>query len=223
MDTKKPVTRRDFLRETTLVGTTAVAASVLANGLVRPTVTSAAPLLADQFDKEADIVVAGAGIAGLSAALKATQDGAKVILFEASKEVGGTATLAGGSIDIPSFPDSLEKLRKVMPGVDGALGNAYLAAHKEWIDWLIKMGTPLAIVANVSITLGGSYKKNLASLNLLANKFKDAGGQLFFGLMAQRLLIDATGNVVGIRAHRQGRQSRHQSQSGDSRLWQFSQ
>jgi len=50
------------------------------------------------WDYEADVVVIGAGGAGLPAALKAMEDGASVILVEAAFDVGGHAAVSGGNL-----------------------------------------------------------------------------------------------------------------------------
>ncbi len=47
---------------------------------------------------EADVVVVGAGIAGLSAAIAAAEEGAKVVLLEKMAAVGGASILSGGEI-----------------------------------------------------------------------------------------------------------------------------
>ncbi len=49
------------------------------------------------FDKP-DVIVVGAGIAGLSASVKAAELGANVLVLEQAARVGGSGNLAGGSI-----------------------------------------------------------------------------------------------------------------------------
>ena len=50
------------------------------------------------WDYEADVVVIGAGGAGLPAALKAMEDGASVILVETNYDTGGHAVTSGGNL-----------------------------------------------------------------------------------------------------------------------------
>lgn len=52
----------------------------------------------EQWDFEADIVVVGAGGAGLPAALKALEDGASVIIVEANYDCGGHAAVSEGQL-----------------------------------------------------------------------------------------------------------------------------
>jgi len=55
------------------------------------------------FDHEADVVIVGTGAAGLSAALRATAEGAEVLLLEKAPKVGGTTFKAHG---FAWFPDN---------------------------------------------------------------------------------------------------------------------
>jgi FAD binding domain-containing protein len=50
------------------------------------------------WDKEADVVVIGAGATGLPAAIQAAEGGASVILIDANTDVGGHAILSGGNL-----------------------------------------------------------------------------------------------------------------------------
>lgn len=48
--------------------------------------------------EQTDVIVVGAGLAGLSAAVRASELGANVLVFEQMPRVGGSAAVAGGSI-----------------------------------------------------------------------------------------------------------------------------
>lgn len=50
----------------------------------------------DVLTKEADVVVIGAGTSGMSAAIEAASEGAKVILLEKMGKVGGSSRFAEG-------------------------------------------------------------------------------------------------------------------------------
>ncbi len=56
----------------------------------------------DLFDFEADVLVVGAGGAGLSAAVTAAASGASVIVFEGSEHLGGTTGASAGTAWIPN-------------------------------------------------------------------------------------------------------------------------
>jgi succinate dehydrogenase/fumarate reductase flavoprotein subunit len=77
-----------------------VAAS-LASGLASPTpAASQARTEPVQWDREADIVVIGAGAAGTAAAIVAKEAGASVMLLEAQPHTGGHAICSGGNIPL---------------------------------------------------------------------------------------------------------------------------
>ena len=61
-------------------------------------------LAAMQQDEQFDVVVIGAGAAGMSAALFAAIDGARVLLVECTEYVGGTSAFSAGTTWIPNSP-----------------------------------------------------------------------------------------------------------------------
>ena len=68
----------------------------------------------DSWDQEFDVVVLGSGGAGLSAALTAAVNGARVAVYEKASTVGGTTAVSGGIVWIPAH-DRLDgtELKKV--------------------------------------------------------------------------------------------------------------
>jgi succinate dehydrogenase/fumarate reductase flavoprotein subunit len=104
-------TRREFFKNTALAG------AGLAAGSLIPQADAATKRI--KWDKEADVVVIGAGAVGLPAAIQAREDGASVILLEAQKDVGGHAICSYGNVplgggtsaqkkhNIPDSPDTL--------------------------------------------------------------------------------------------------------------------
>src|SRR5262249_40434782 len=52
------------------------------------------------WDREADVVVIGAGATGLPAAIVACEAGCSVILAEAEKDIGGHAIISGGNVPL---------------------------------------------------------------------------------------------------------------------------
>src|SRR5215471_7707626 len=53
-----------------------------------------------KWDREADIVVIGAGATGLPAAIVAREAGCSVILVEAERDIGGHAIISGGNVPL---------------------------------------------------------------------------------------------------------------------------
>lgn len=61
------------------------------------------------YDYEADVVVVGGGASGLTAALKAQQEGASVIVVEANYDCGGHAATSEGQLHSGGFTSDQEK------------------------------------------------------------------------------------------------------------------
>ncbi len=107
---------------------------------------------------DADLVVIGAGIAGLAAALEASDRGARVIVLEANSVGGGHAVMAGGLflVDTPlqrqrGIHDSVELAFRDMQAwgedVDENWLRRYVAASRpEVYDWLTQLGVDFRVV-----------------------------------------------------------------------------
>jgi succinate dehydrogenase/fumarate reductase flavoprotein subunit len=85
------ISRREFLK-TTALGAGAAVVPALGS---REALAQAKP---PTWDREADVVVIGAGATGLPAAIAASEGGATVLVIEANFDVGGHAILSGGNV-----------------------------------------------------------------------------------------------------------------------------
>lgn len=106
------------------------------------------------WDFEADVVVAGYGIAGVSAAIEVARSGAEVLVLERSAGWGGAASMAGGFIylgggtplqEALGFHDTPENMKAFMkaalgPGVDEEKINLYCDESVEHYNWLVEAG-----------------------------------------------------------------------------------
>lgn len=81
--------RRDFLRGVISMAAAAVAA---------PALTGCRRDEDIEWNEEADVLIVGAGGAGLTAAIEAIRGGASVLLFEKAEEAGGSTALSAGLI-----------------------------------------------------------------------------------------------------------------------------
>ena len=65
------------------------------------------PLSDDRnWDGETDLLIVGAGVAGMTAALVGTLEGLQVVLCEKSDMVGGTTATSAGTVWIPGSRQS---------------------------------------------------------------------------------------------------------------------
>ena len=90
--TAESVSRRKFLSQSAAAGVGAVAigsqqAGAQANGSIR-------------WDYTVDVVVIGAGVAGLPAAITARDNGASVIIVDENYDIGGRGMLSGGRVQV---------------------------------------------------------------------------------------------------------------------------
>ncbi|MFD6897462.1 FAD-dependent oxidoreductase [Rhodococcus sp. NPDC060086] len=119
--------------------------------------TDVHPLLADRvatWDHEADVVVAGYGIAGVSASIEAARSGAEVLVLERTGGWGGAASLSGGIVYLGGgtglqkalgFDDTAENMKTFMlaalgPGADEAKISEYCDGSVEHYNWLVDNG-----------------------------------------------------------------------------------
>jgi len=108
------------------------------------------------WDHEADVVIAGYGIAGAAAAVEAAEAGADVLVVERTGGWGGAAAMAGGFIYLGGgtglqkacgFDDSVDNMAAFLnvamgPGADENRIAYYCAGSVEHFDWLVRCGVP---------------------------------------------------------------------------------
>jgi hypothetical protein len=85
--------RREFFKKAAITGAGVAAGSLASRA------ASAAPARV-KWDREADVIVVGAGAMGLPAALRAQQAGASVLLLDANRDIGGHAIVSGGNVPL---------------------------------------------------------------------------------------------------------------------------
>jgi 3-oxo-5alpha-steroid 4-dehydrogenase len=117
------------------------------------------PVLAgsiDSWDDEADVVIAGYGVAGAAAAVEAARCGAEVLVLERTGSWGGAAAMAGGFIYLGGgtglqkacgFTDSVDNMAAFLnvamgPGADEDRVADYCAGSVDHFDWLVGCGVP---------------------------------------------------------------------------------
>jgi 3-oxo-5alpha-steroid 4-dehydrogenase len=108
------------------------------------------------WDHEADVVVAGYGVAGAAAAVEAGRGGADVLVLERTGSWGGAASMAGGFIYLGGgtpiqkacgFTDSADNMTAFLnvamgPGADETRIADYCEGSLGHFDWLVDCGVP---------------------------------------------------------------------------------
>jgi 3-oxosteroid 1-dehydrogenase len=88
---------------------------------------------------EVDVLVAGSGAAGLSAALTAASSGLSVLVVESARNWGGTSAISGGRVWIPAAgPDDSEEA--AVEYLEAVLGSG----HAEMIEAFVEGARPMA-------------------------------------------------------------------------------
>ena len=171
-------------------------------------------LAAGQADwaRETEVLVAGAGLAGFSAALEAAHAGCQVMLLEKQPEVGGSTVLSGGAMGFAGtaeqmaqgIEDSDERLAEDLLSVGGrqndpALVATYVAHQRETHAWLKAMG-----VVFRSVQLGGGQSVPRSNrvdtrqmIGALAERAAAAGVALHTEAAVLRLVRGPEGRVLG--------------------------
>ena len=93
------------------------------------------------FDAECDLLVLGAGASGMTAALAAAAEGARVLVLESTAYVGGTSARSSGTLWIPPAGDTkaIEYLDALVGDkADRALRETFLAAGPQMLACLEK-------------------------------------------------------------------------------------
>ena len=115
--------------------------------------------MAQAWDESFDAVVAGAGAAGLAAALTAASQGLKTLVVEKAEVWGGSTALSGGGVWIPLNPlmqkpgeaDTMEAAATYFdevvddagPATSRARRRAYLEAGPQMITFMLDQGVAL--------------------------------------------------------------------------------
>ena len=186
---------------------------------VAPEAAAAAEKTAETLD--CDVVIVGAGGAGLTAAVRATQAGAKVLVLEKMPFVGGNSLKASGgmncadtkfqaALDITDsgVPQFIEDTMNGGHGInDLALVTTMAENSAEAVDWLESIGAPLPKVA----ATGGTVHKYLHSpedgspvgeylVAKLDEEAKKNGIEVMLNTTATGILMDG-GAAVGVKAN----------------------
>ena len=138
-----------------------------------------------------DLLVFGGGMAGMSAAARASSEGASVVLVEKGDAIGGSAMYAGFIWTAPT----VEVMREVNPDADPALSAQLVDGFGEGVDWVRSLGVHVADPVTV-LGYGRGSQTDMANYLLACERLVRERGEVLTGFSARRLLIE-DGAVVG--------------------------
>ena len=170
----------------------------------------------------ADVVVVGAGAAGVTAALAAQQNGAKTILLEKAATVGGVSIIAGGPLGI----DSKDQQEAGVAGTftiqevwrdwmdyncwlcDGTLFYNLFENSGDTVDWLEENGMEFIFIGNEQAAHAEGFptyhiykdqENKYGYYQTLVEKFTEAGGELYLQTAGYELEAEDD-TITGIKA-----------------------
>ena len=169
-----------------------------------------------------DIIVVGAGLAGFTAAVRAAEQGAKVILIDKSNGGLGDGNIlmasgslrAGGKNPRTSPRELYESVMSEDVGYPD-LVKAWSLTCGRAVDWLISSGVKVSesVAGRVwldqagEVSLAPVYKKDVGTRALasLKKRLDQLGGSYVNGVKAEKLIYEAgrIGGVVGTQASEQ--------------------
>lgn len=163
--------------------------------------------------RDVDVVVVGAGVGGMAAALQATELGLSTVLLEKESVTGGTSSYAEGMFAINSHWQqeagidytTAEVLQKVMEYhhwmADAELTKAFFDASGETISWLEGKGGVFASVETLGPSLqtwhtyegmGAGFTKRLAEA------CQSQGVEVLVKTPARQLVVNGDGAIAGV-------------------------
>jgi flavocytochrome c len=184
-----------------------------------------------RWDEQAEVVVAGGGLAAHCAALQAAEGGARVLMLEKEAQVGGSTVLSGGSFafagtelqkknGIEDSSDKLfEDLRRVGGyGNDEAVVRAYADGQLDTYHWLAKQGVVferIFLAAGQSVPRAHSHNPKLA-IEILSKRAAESGRiETRTSTPVRRLVREGVdGPVLGVIVEQGGKQRAIRAERG---------
>jgi succinate dehydrogenase/fumarate reductase flavoprotein subunit len=142
------------------------------------------------------VIVAGGGLAGLVAALRATQLGARVTLLEKGDWLGGSFIYSSGYVW--SYKD-LATFRREAPGGDPILQKLILERLEAGIGWLEGLGVSALTRETGNPLTFGARLDPARTVATLADRITASAGRIILGAALDGLVEDPEGRTIRVR------------------------
>lgn len=144
---------------------------------------------------EVDLLVLGAGMAGLTAGAYAAKQGASVLVLERAPQLGGNAALAMGKFWTAR---DREWMRRENPGGSPELAEVLIEDFPLALDWIRSTGTWVS--EKIEVLHGEGFLIDIQGYLTRCRKIIEGnGGSLAFDTRVSDLVLDGEGSVVGAR------------------------
>lgn len=166
---------------------------------------------------ETDVVVIGAGASGVSAAIAAADEGAKVIILEKTAVIGGASNLSwagkfyNSSVAVENglVIDQEKEISDWIEDnhwrVDASVIRKYVTESGKVYDWLKDKGyvTQFLNFSGEQMHALPAYDTREATLReMLADSVEKQGGKVITETIAQQLITNSDGEVIGVVAEK---------------------
>jgi fumarate reductase flavoprotein subunit len=152
--------------------------------------------------EKGSVLVVGAGMGGLVAAVRAQELGADVTLIEKGSQVGGTMVMSGGGIWCAK---TYEGIRELVPRGNPDLCRALVENFTDSVEWLESIEAP---VTNIPVPAYNKVERWVVEMSPgtsqfaahMRDLFLSRGGSLHLDTSALKLIIGERGEVQGVSA-----------------------
>jgi succinate dehydrogenase/fumarate reductase flavoprotein subunit len=143
---------------------------------------------------DTDVLVVGAGMAGLTTGLRATDLGQSVVVVEAAPQIGGSARMSGAFLwTIPSR----EAFRRACPKGDPLLGDLMVDKFEEMTEWV--RATGIHFSERRAVTSGSGHQIDIVGyLTHAVRRVEANGGAVILNAEVDSLVVEDS-RVVGAR------------------------
>ncbi len=148
-----------------------------------------------------DVIVVGGGLAGLVAALRAVELGARVTLLEKGDRLGGSLVYSSGYLW--SYKD-LQTFRREAPGGDVTLQSLILQRLGPCLEWLEDRGVPALTRETGNPLTFGARLDPKRTVETLAGRIAASGGRILLETALGSLVGDPGGRIQGVQASSRG-------------------